>query len=271
MIQRIITGTVLGLLVLAVIFLLPKSLFPFLTGVIFLIAAQEWCFLSGVKKSLYQLVYLLCVGCLMYVVIYLPMLIIFLVAALFWLVALLLVITYPKSGAVFHHPMIKLLFGFFVLVPSWLALNVIQHLNYGSYLLLLFILLVSATDIGAYFSGRYLGKTKLCRHVSPNKTWEGCIGGFILSLLVALISLSFLHPSFSTWLASLCMIIILNISTVTGDLFESMLKRAQNIKDSGNWLPGHGGLMDRLDSITAAAPIFILIIIGLLHIMSTSV
>ena len=112
--------------------------------------------------------------------------------------------------------------------------------------------LVWAADIGAYFAGKYWGRHKLIPRVSPGKTVEGAVGGFVLSMLVTLAGFAYFHPqSIGIWflIAALTTLI-----SMLGDLFISMLKRRSQLKDTGHILPGHGGVLDRLDSLIAAAP-----------------
>ena len=130
----------------------------------------------------------------------------------------------------------------------------------NNYLVLLLFGLIWAADVGAYFAGKAIGKTKLSPNVSPKKTVEGLVGGVILSLIVAgtYVFISLGNPSISDYLTYGILSIIISLASVIGDLFESVLKRLANVKDSGRLLPGHGGILDRIDSLTCAAPIFFL-------------
>ena len=129
--------------------------------------------------------------------------------------------------------------------------------------LLLLFLIVWASDSGAYFFGRTFGNYKLCQNVSPAKTTEGAIGGVLLSLLAVNLYLYFVyHPaSISQYYYFSILSIAVSFASIAGDLFESAIKRTANVKDSGYLLPGHGGIFDRIDSLTAAAPFFFLIFI----------
>jgi phosphatidate cytidylyltransferase len=145
-----------------------------------------------------------------------------------------------------------------VLISSWFALVELKRLDQGGVLILLLLLLVWASDIGAYISGKAWGRNKLAPNVSPGKTREGLWGGLLCCVLVgAVYGLARELP-----LLQLVYLVVLSLCTglasVLGDLFESMLKRHQGIKDSGCMLPGHGGVLDRIDSLTAAAPVFVL-------------
>jgi phosphatidate cytidylyltransferase len=138
----------------------------------------------------------------------------------------------------------------------------LKYLNSAGYLVLAVIALVSVADIGAYFVGRAWGSSKLAPQVSPGKSWAGFWGGLSASALLACLLLvpvnafvETLNP-FSILLLLLTAVVVA-VFSVFGDLFESMLKRSQGMKDSGRLLPGHGGVLDRIDSLTAAAPVFV--------------
>jgi phosphatidate cytidylyltransferase len=128
----------------------------------------------------------------------------------------------------------------------------------GSWLILFVLLLVWAADTGAYAVGKLFGKHKLAPSVSPGKTWEGFFGGMVLAIIVAVIAAKLLNiQSRDTTLFLVCCVVTV-IASVLGDLFESLTKREAGIKDSGTIFPGHGGMLDRIDSLIAAAPIFAL-------------
>lgn len=187
-------------------------------------------------------------------------------AVSWWGLALLLVISYPKSAKFWSkNPLLQLLFAFSTLIPFIagvlrLRLEHYTHDPYhGLFLLLYVFVLVWAADSGAYFSGRAFGKRKLAPKVSPGKSWEGVIGGLITALVLAFI---FIHFSNNTLVGNrnITGFIILSVATVAisvlGDLTESMFKRESRVKDSSQLIPGHGGVLDRIDSLTAAVPFF---------------
>lgn len=178
-----------------------------------------------------------------------------LLTLLWWLSALCLVISYPKSAQFWQENiLIKSVFGFCTLIPFFIAILGLRVMNQGVLLVLYVLILVWATDSGAYFSGRALGQHKLAPKVSPGKSWEGLIGGVILALLLAgLIVHNFSRIAFGTGIVISCVAIL---ASILGDLTESMLKRAAGLKDSGTLIPGHGGLLDRIDSVVAAVPVF---------------
>ncbi len=191
------------------------------------------------------------------------------VGNLVWILALVLVLLYPNGTKLWSKgASIKIFMGAVILPVAWLAIVLIRSsqyetdVNYGGFLLLLMFFIIWGADVGAYLTGKTFGKNKLAPVVSPNKTWEGFFGGLITSLLVAWalgtymglpLPLKYFIP----------FVLILGIVSVIGDLFISMLKRQADIKDTSNILPGHGGLLDRLDSTLSVAPFFVILLLWL--------
>jgi len=285
--QRIITALVLAPLALAGIFFLPLALFPIFTALVTLIGAWEWgAFIpahSGQQKpplnttKMYRMIFTISLGlllsCLMFLI---PMDDIWLngtlhpiygaalvVAMLWWIASIIMVFLYPKGQSFWQQSdFYKGLFGQFTLIPFWLGLNVLRSYGYandpmlGGFLIMTVFGIVWGADVGAYFVGRSIGKRKLMPNVSPGKTLEGMIGGVVTALVVMLAVQSYFYN------IELGMLVLLGLLTalasVFGDLSESMFKRSSSIKDSGTILPGHGGILDRIDSLTAAIPTFAL-------------
>ena len=146
-------------------------------------------------------------------------------------------------------------------MPCWLALVYVTFTTRSTQWVLFTLALVWAADTGAFFAGRWLGRVPLAPRVSPKKTWEGVIGGVLLSGVVAWVAARWL-PVKEVWPFVMVCVAVAALSIV-GDLTESMLKRAAGLKDSGNVFPGHGGMLDRIDSVTAAAPALVFALIGL--------
>jgi phosphatidate cytidylyltransferase len=142
-----------------------------------------------------------------------------------------------------------------VYIPVLIA-GLIRIRNSDAGILWIFFLLaiVFAGDIGAYYAGSYLGRHKLCPSVSPKKTIEGSIGGLCANLLIGGIIKAMFLPSLP-WAACMVMFLLIGAAGQTGDLFESALKRSVQIKDSGTLLPGHGGMLDRIDALLFASPV----------------
>lgn len=177
---------------------------------------------------------------------------------LWWLLALILVVGYPNNARLWYRPALMALVGLLLLVPSWAAIVQLQDKGAlglaGPWSLLFILLWVWAADTGAYFAGRAFGKHKLAPLVSPGKTIEGLVGGVALALVV--VAAVFASGLLQASLPPLMLVALLTVlASALGDLFESMVKRQRGIKDSGNILPGHGGMLDRIDSVTAALPI----------------
>lgn len=186
---------------------------------------------------------------------------IMLVATCFWFIVVGAVIVCSKfyqlilrSNSYFNI-ICSYLSCFFTLIPSWLAINYMQV--YNKNLLLLCCLIIMAADIGAYVIGKLFGKHKLTK-ISPKKTWEGLLGGYVSSMLVVIVYIIFNRFCVKYNYHLIVISSVTFIFAVIGDLFESLLKRIVGVKDSGNILPGHGGILDRLDSFCAGAPIFLM-------------
>jgi phosphatidate cytidylyltransferase len=172
-----------------------------------------------------------------------------LTALLWWLIALAWIIFAPRAVA----PWSAGLAGILALVPAWLALVRLRlDLPHGAQWVLFTLLLVWSADIGAYFAGHRYGRTRLAPNVSPGKTWEGVLGGFGLSAIVAVAGSAWFALPLYTFVP-LCLAAV--GFSIVGDLTESLLKRFAGVKDSGTLFPGHGGVMDRIDSVTSAAPV----------------
>lgn len=161
-----------------------------------------------------------------------------------------------KKGKRLVGNSLVLLLGFFSILPFSLSMIAFREI-FSPELLLLCLAVIWAIDIGAFFSGRRFGKRKLASFVSPGKTWEGVLGGFLFALVVAYFGLYFIQPYILSSVLQVTLVLAgIGLLSIYGDLFESLLKRQANIKDSGALLPGHGGILDRIDSLLLAMPIF---------------
>ena len=176
-----------------------------------------------------------------------------------WLINSFWIISFPRHTHYWNsYLVIKLVNGFFFFVPLLIALSALHQID--SALVLLLLVLIWAADSGAYFVGRTIGKNKLVPLVSPGKTIEGAAGGALFSLGVMFIYVLFSveGTTFEQYFFYGILSLIVTLASILGDLFESLYKRIAGVKDSGVLLPGHGGLFDRIDSLTASAPIFFL-------------
>ncbi|MCL1042046.1 MULTISPECIES: phosphatidate cytidylyltransferase [Shewanella] len=278
---RIITAAWLIPLVIGAIFFFPVEYFSWALVAVFLIAAKEWGRIIDKRCNVTQWSFTLTIGILLVALnllvpaqevwfkgqmhpVYLA---ITLIGAMWWAISLILVLTYPKSSALWAKShMLKSMFGQLTLVPCFTALIALKALSsasmpyYGGALVFLVMLTVWAADSGAYFAGKALGKHKLMPNVSPAKTLEGLIGGLVTTMIVVA-GIMMVSPEQELALVIGVTLFVALVSAL-GDLSESMFKRVADIKDSGTILPGHGGVLDRIDSLTAALPIFTLIYIA---------
>ncbi len=188
---------------------------------------------------------------------------VFSLAAIWWLIATLLVVLYPRFTHCWRNRVSKGVVGLLVLVPTWLALVQVREMAAGPWLIMYLLLLVWGADTGAYFAGKRYGKRKLMPRVSPAKSWAGVGGALVTVLVVSYLAKPHFDFANHTLLGIYLLALLVVCASVVGDLLESMFKRHCGIKDSGSLLPGHGGVMDRIDSLTAAAPVFALCLISL--------
>lgn len=260
--QRVITALVLVPLVIWCVFLAP-GLWPFrlFAAAIVGVAAWEWSRMAGLDAGWMQVAYAGIVLALLGVLAWLPLqqstqLVIYGVAVVFWLLAHRVVRAYPQQTHAWANPPVLSALGVVLLVPAWLGLTTLQAAS--PWWLLYLFLLVWGADTGAYFAGRAFGKVKLAPAVSPGKTVEGFLGGLALTLLLAVIVAVQRDLAGQRFWAFMGLSLLTVLASVLGDLFESMVKRQAGIKDSGSIFPGHGGALDRIDSLTAAAPVFAL-------------
>jgi phosphatidate cytidylyltransferase len=253
---RVLTAAVLVASLLVVLFALPATATLLVLTFIVLAGAWEWsAFLRTDSRALRASFVLMIAGLLPFawrLMMSVPGRRALLFAAtLWWLFALAWVSIAPQR----IHPWTAALAGALALVPMWAALLQLRLMEpHGNVWTLFVLVLVWAADSGAFFAGHRFGRVRLAPRVSPGKTWEGVIGGMVLGALVACVWLVMLRaPALPFLLVSLAAVAF----SVVGDLTESMFKRYAGVKDSGWLIPGHGGIMDRIDSVTAAAPVFL--------------
>ncbi|MDU8923676.1 phosphatidate cytidylyltransferase [Pasteurellaceae bacterium LIM206] len=276
--ERILSAIVLIAVVLAALLLFSPFYFALCLGVVVSLGIWEWTQFPRLKQGVWRWVITAISATFLFLWLYSnanylnagrvlddyaqPLL---LIGVLWWLAALFLVIRYPSSAVIWRNSLIlQLIFAFVTLVPFLIGVLKLRLENYigapihGVLLLLYVFILVWAADSGAYFAGRKFGKHKLAPKVSPGKTWQGVIGGLITACVLAFVFVRLAGEHFSH--GSTLSLIVLSVGTVAvsvlGDLTESMFKRESGIKDSGHLIPGHGGILDRIDSLTAAVPFF---------------
>jgi len=263
--QRVLTALVLAPLTIWAIFSLPETGFVVLLLAVLCVAAWEWSRLAALAQPAAQLFYVVVLFVLMgtagfyfhshkHIIDFL-----YLAIAALWLLTLLGLFYYRKHEVTRSgFNVLKLLIGIVIILGPFVALLVLRHRDpFGPQWLMYLLLLIWAADTGAYFAGRAFGKHKLLYNVSPGKSWEGVAGGLLSCLLLALIAgwwFELVVPDF-IWFVLISLIVVL--FSVAGDLVESLFKRQAGVKDSSHILPGHGGVLDRIDSLTAAAPVFV--------------
>jgi len=252
--QRILTAIVALVALSAVLFVVPAPVARVVIAVLLLSGAWEWGGLirnggTGVRVGFTAVA----AAAMIAVYLQLPnpelLDIVLKVAVIWWLAALLWMFFFPTPIPV---PLIWVC-GILVLIPAWVALDFLYRRD--AQLLLFALLIVWVADIGAYFVGKGFGRVKLAPNISPGKSWEGVLGGLTAVLLLAAVGNHFLGTEISV-LVPLCLAV--SMVSVVGDLTVSMFKRNAGVKDSGSLFPGHGGVLDRIDSVSAAAPLFAL-------------
>ena len=249
----------MALVVVAALVKLDGFWFALACGAVMSVAAVEWANLAGLDKLAARWAFSAFFALTLIAIEYflsdnlIAIQQILGVAVAWWLLACFLVLRFPANKELWAGCILRLGIGVVVLAATWLSLVDLQQRSIG--LVFFAIALIAFADIGAYFTGRTLGRRKLAPQISPGKTWEGLFGGAVASMALSLgTGLLFGVPMLHiTILLGVTVVVV--IFSVVGDLTVSMLKRDRGLEDCGNILPGHGGLMDRLDSICAAIPL----------------
>ncbi|PLY15137.1 MAG: phosphatidate cytidylyltransferase [Sedimenticola sp.] len=259
--QRVITALILLPLVLGAVFLLPTGGFAIAVALVVLLAGREWLALArlnGTNQTMGFFIALLAIMGAGYLLITHTASGIYLFAAisLWWFYTVIFLIRYNPANATQAGVLLKSGYGVLLLSSAWLALVAIHGFSDdGPWLVLFTMSLTWVADTAAYFSGMRWGRVKLAPNISPGKTREGVYGALFGAMLWGLL-LAWWQPQLGHPLVLILFCILLCLVSVSGDLFESLLKRQAGIKDSGNLLPGHGGVLDRIDSLIAVAPVF---------------
>lgn len=279
---RLITACSLIPIIIGVLFFLPPIGFALVTLAVCMLSAWEWGPLAGLP-SLSQRIWLATLGGLLLAMsmltipTYRPFVTVWHVkyalwsSLIWWSIALLLVLGYPGYSRLWRESrMLRLAFGILTIVPFFFGMVALRQYHYdvnhfiGAWWLLYVMVLVWSADSGAYIFGRTLGRHKLAQMVSPRKTWEGLLGG-----LVTAVGSAWLFGKYAPLDAAPITLLICSVSaalaSILGDLTESMFKREAGIKDSGHFIPGHGGILDRIDSLMAAVPVFVCLILLVFH------
>jgi len=254
--KRVVTAVVLAVILVAIVLLLPPVATLVLLTVLVLAGAWEWSAFLRVSGVVVRTLYVAFLGMMMPLVWYVTgteegRSIVLAIAVLWWLVALAWIVFAPQRVSSWSAAFA----GVLSLLPAWLALmRMRRDLDHGAEWMLFTLVLVFAADIGAFFAGRRFGRLRLAPAVSPGKTWEGVLGGVAGGVLVAIAGSAWFGVPLRL-LLPLCLAAV--AFSIVGDLTESLLKRFAGLKDSGTLFPGHGGVMDRVDSVTGAAPVLL--------------
>jgi len=265
LLQRILTAVPLA--ILAIWFILTQSsdaLFYALLVVVF-IAAWEWAQLAGLNSIVSRIIYALLVlgvtylSCTLLDQVYLSWFKLLMLAAfVWWLFVIYRMSTSEPKAASDTSSLAKMFTGFLILIPPVLALVYIHQSPDGAHWLLYSLVIVWIADSGAYFSGKKFGKRKLALKISPGKTVEGLYGAVMATTIYTFAAALFFELDLMQTVMLLIIGFFATLISVAGDLYISLLKRERGVKDSGSILPGHGGVLDRIDSITSSAPFFAL-------------
>jgi phosphatidate cytidylyltransferase len=249
--QRIITAAIALLALMLVLFVLPETAALIVIVVVMLAGAWEWSAFLGVSGSVGRFAYVAFIGALLAAVSIpaVDVTLVLTVSVIWWLLALIWAFFFPTP----IPAVVRWMAGAFVLVPLYLAS--ITLYRSGPMSLLFALLIVWVADSGAFFAGKTMGRVKLAPKISPGKTWEGVIGGLLAVVLLTLLQSLWVDLNLAAFVPFCLAVACLSI---VGDLTVSMFKRTAGLKDSGSLFPGHGGVLDRIDSVAAAAPLFAL-------------
>ena len=248
--QRIVTAIIALAAFGIVLFVVPDIMARAIIGLLILAGAWEWPGFLGRSGLVTRLSYVVMIGVIL---VSIPLFFaayveqILLIGLVWWLVALIWTFFFPTR----IPAAIRWLCGILVLVPLYAALMLLYTAD--PMILLFALLIVWVADSGAYFAGKTMGRVKLAPRISPGKTWEGVIGGLVAVVLLTLARSLWVDTDLSVFVPFCLAVASLSI---VGDLTVSMFKRAAGLKDSGSLFPGHGGVLDRIDSVAAAAPLF---------------
>lgn len=268
--QRVVTALIMAGLFIAGIVFLPVQALAAVFALLILAGGWEWSRMAGWDSVLSRGVFVAVLAAILLVLYSHAQLgnaptrervqPVLGLACLWWSFALLWVKSYPASAVMWSNRFMRSLIGLLILAPAWMAAVYLLSFPRGGVLVVTMVIVVAAADIGAYFAGKSLGKHKMAPAVSPAKTWEGFWGGVLAVVLVGLLLWYMLpaHNAHIGLMSVLAIVLATSLASVVGDLSVSMVKRDSGTKDSGSLLPGHGGVLDRLDSLCGAAPVFAL-------------
>ena len=270
--QRILTALILMPLVILAVLWLPHIWFTLAVTAILLLGAWEWTHIAGIESTSWRLNYVISISLLIAAVTWLLhthqswLLALLVIIVSGWIIALVSVIRInaipillTTVGKGRYSCLIKSICGYFILTGTFIGLiGIRQDHTDGPQLVLALLILIWVADSAAYFTGRAVGKHKLAVHISPGKSWEGVLGAIVAVAITAYIVGVIFDLTAIEQVRFQIVCLLSAAFSILGDLTESLFKRLAGVKDSGRILPGHGGVMDRIDSLTAAAPVFLL-------------
>jgi len=280
--QRIITAVILLLCLFTATTLFPPFWFALFIAAVVLVASWEWGALIGLTDSKSRQAYLatmilMLIGALLLLglepgtdrIDLFRALMVLSLGLVWWSIAWLMLFGYPGNAEQWNDKSKIGLMGLLALIPTWVGIVVLKYLLPSGFLVLGLVIMVAAVDVGAYFAGRAFGSRPLAPSLSPKKTWEGVWGGLATCCVVGALFVWGMHSylfELNIWqiIVLLFSSLVITVFAVVGDLVESMLKRNSNLKDSGHILPGHGGILDRVDAILAVTPASVIILLLIL-------
>lgn len=262
---RVLTAILLIPLTLLAIFFLPQHYFLGLLLIVLAVAGWEWTqFLHGERSWIWNCVEVGILFVLGFLSIFLPVWILAIAGQLWWIGVIVWLFSVEKKASITPLPnYIIRISAIACLVPFIAVAFVLQSPQ--PQLLLLLLIIVWLADTSAYFGGRWFGKHKLAPSISPNKTLQGVASAFVVAACLLPLAMWIFHATIADLTPWIVLLFSTTLAVIVGDLFESFLKRQAGVKDSGNIFPGHGGILDRLDGLIAAAPIFLCGLIYLKH------
>ena len=261
--QRTLTALVLAPLAVAMLLLLPTATLALVIAAISLQALWEWTRLAGVTSNAARTAVIAANAgllALLWAIRDEPLAWYVIGAGVAWWLLSLLWLRHLSYAAAptRENALLKMLAAEFAVLPAWLALvHLHGEVDHGRSWALLAVVLVWAADTGAYFAGKRFGTTKLAPRISPNKTRAGAYGALVVAGTVTVVASWLLGTRGTALIALLALSLVTVLASILGDLIESLLKRQANVKDSGTLFPGHGGLLDRVDSVFSAVPVFV--------------
>ena len=267
--HRIYSALVLIPLIILSIMMLSTAQLQWGVAIVVALAMWEWLAMMNVVQVRQRLQWILLTFLLVISAITFSLNALLLsIGAILWTVVTYGIYLYRHKGlpeklfVVFTQPQFGIISAITVLSLFWISIITLHQMEEGAYYILYALVVVWLSDTGGYFAGKRWGKTSLAKSISPNKTWQGVWGALALSITAAIL-FSLTEPGrilpMSGWLM---ITIVITIISIIGDLFESQFKRCYAVKDSGNMIPGHGGILDRIDSLIAAMPVFSLILLN---------